>query len=212
MAGANLRDAASLIIYRHQQNRLQALMGKRSDQAKFAPGIYVFPGGNIETEDGKIHTAPGFNTSGLSARAAKKLPLLALTAIRETWEETGLMVAQKGQQLQASGTSWDAFSNLGLSPAPHRLEYLGRAITPTYSSTRFHARFFATEWKNCEGEIQSDGELSNIRWVDITNPENLPMYDVTEYMLDQLNSMLNAQTTKNLVVSYRLNETLLRYE
>ncbi len=212
MAGATPRDAASLIVYRHRDKRLQTLMGKRSERAKFAPGIYVFPGGNVEQVDKSVDTPHCFDAQDLTGRDDSKLPTLAITAIRETWEETGVMVGVEGKVDGTGSPAWAAFESSGLVPAPHKLHYIGRAITPMYSPTRYHARFFATEWKNCEGEIKGGGELSNLRWVDATNPENLPMYDVTEYMLEQLNKMLNSQETRNLVVSYRLNETLLRYE
>ncbi len=212
MAGAKPRDAASLIIYRHQDNRLQALMGKRSEQAKFAPGIYVFPGGNLEHVDKSLDIPHCFDALGLTIRKDSSLPTLAITAIRETWEETGVMVAVKGKVDANESPAWTAFENSGLVPAPHFLTYIGRAITPTYSTTRYHARFFATEWKNCEGNILSGGELSNLRWVDVANPENLPMYDVTEFMLEQLSSLYQDHESPRPVLSYRLGKTLIRYE
>ena len=212
MKPAKARDAASLVIYQRDGEQIKVLMGRRSAKASFAPGVYVFPGGNIEITDKNLQIPFRFDVSGLSKNAARLLPVLAITAIRETWEETGIKVAEQVEAEAETGPQWEGFRGPGHVPAPHRLSYLGRAITPTESRTRYHARFFATDWKHCQGELRSDGELSDLQWVESSNPMALPMYDVTEFMLEQLGNLLYSPTFPRPVLSYRLGHTLVRYE
>lgn len=45
------RDAASLVIHRKRDTHHEVLMGRRGKQARFKPGVYVFPGGGLERSD-----------------------------------------------------------------------------------------------------------------------------------------------------------------
>ena len=67
---------------------------------------------------------------------------LAWTAIRETWEETGILVGKEGSfEPRRSNPATAAFQNAGLVPAPGHLDYIVRAVTPTHSPIRFDTRF-----------------------------------------------------------------------
>lgn len=206
------RDAASLLVYRKKKNQLEVLVGKRSERAKFAPGVYVFPGGNMEDADKKILINTRMDPDGVPSGASKDIQALALTAIRETWEETGILLSNNGSLTRSTHPTWEKFRKRELVPAPEHISYLGRAITPAESDIRFHARFFTVDWKYCKGEIRSGGELSDLRWVAISNPEALPMFDVTEFMLEQLTSLIYSQNNSRPILSYRLGKTLVRYE
>src|SRR6266496_2793746 len=85
------RDAASLILLRGAGNDLELLAGRRPGHVKFMPGVYVFPGGAIDREDNRpwrIETGGEYLPPRLvrSARAA----------LRETWEEVGVLVGRRG--------------------------------------------------------------------------------------------------------------------
>jgi 8-oxo-dGTP pyrophosphatase MutT (NUDIX family) len=64
---ATPRPAASVILLRrggkHAQRGLEVLLLKRSEQASFMPGVWVFPGGAVDPEDGEGET--GFRACAL---------------------------------------------------------------------------------------------------------------------------------------------------
>ena len=63
---------------------------------------------------------------------------------------------------------------------------MGRAITPTFSPIRFHARFFVSDAKYLKGSIKTTNELVEIDWIPIEKATKLPMADVTEFMIREL--------------------------
>ena len=92
------RNAASLILLKEDNKDIKILLGKRSSKARFMPGAWVFPGGVIDKKDFKQNI-----TSSLDPKIIKKLAVannfnlaiaLAVTAIRETAEETGLLLGK----------------------------------------------------------------------------------------------------------------------
>ena len=193
------RDAASLLIWRAQAQGLEVLMGRRGSRARFVPGVYVFPGGVLEPRDRMVSArlgahpfslSPGLDGNPSLARA------LACAAVREVHEETGL-------QLRASvQTVADGRTDPGALPDLSALRFLGRAITPTNSRMRFHARFFAAPVASFTGELAGDGELSDLQWVGLDNPARLPMVDVTELMLSELAQQLSGAPHQPALLSY----------
>jgi len=187
--GVRARDAATLIIVRGCAPKREILFGQRSAAARFMPGRYVFPGGAVAPGDGTMDIATPLDrvyvrsmaVAGSSCRAAR----LALAAVRETYEETGLMLGVPGQAEGSHSSSWRRFSDEGLLPSLKTLRYVGRAITPTFSKIRYHARFFLTSAENLQGEIAGDGELDNVRWINECETQELQMADVTRFMFDR---------------------------
>jgi 8-oxo-dGTP pyrophosphatase MutT (NUDIX family) len=116
------RNAASLILHRKLEGHTEVLMGKRHIRAKFAPNVYVFPGGAVDRSDFThlCGTVPHASHLGVGSNLALAHALL-VAAIREAREETGLTLK----------------SDVKVSC----LRYLGRAITPVLSPVRYHARF-----------------------------------------------------------------------
>ena len=179
------RDAASLLIYRRRGAQLEVLMGKRRPSARFLPDVYVFPGGALDAADalsaaralagqdgaGRFHAAPPPSwVNALAARDDVHAAALLNAALRESHEESGWRWAD---------TSLPSLNSTGL-------RYLGRAITPAQSPRRFHARFFAVPCEQMQQDPHADGELLDLRWVDARNPDQLPIIDVTEFMLTEL--------------------------
>ena len=187
--GVRARDAATLIIVRSCGPKRAILFGQRSAVARFMPGRYVFPGGAVAPGDGTMAVATPLEracvrsmaVAGSSCRATR----LALAAVRETYEETGLMLGLPGRAGGSYSSSWRRFSDQGLLPSLKPLRYVGRAITPTFSKMRFHARFFLASAENIRGEIAGDGELDNVRWIDECETQELQMAEVTRFMLDR---------------------------
>jgi 8-oxo-dGTP pyrophosphatase MutT (NUDIX family) len=212
MATAIARDAASLIIYRKTTSSWEVLMGKRRKQATFAPGVYVFPGGGLDATD-TIPRAPAvLNIADIGKTARHNIHALANAAIRETWEETGLLLAERGKLDRTEHSSWEFFRTQGLIPASQHLHYLGRAITPARAPIRFHARFFVSDYEHFAGSLIDEGELLDLRWVNLDETLSLPMVDVTEFMLEELQRFFLTTSTRTPVLTYRQNRTLIRYE
>jgi 8-oxo-dGTP pyrophosphatase MutT (NUDIX family) len=123
---------------------------------------------------------------------------LAVAAVRETFEETGL-----------------AFGRLDggrLAPALAGLDYLARAITPPDSPIRYHARFFLTRAEEAGGELRDSEELSDLRWLPIDAALRLPLVDVTEFVLQELARRLDGETPQGApLFHYRDGRARVRY-
>jgi len=179
------------------------------------PDVYVFPGGTLDREDSLARPAsppPEELIHQLAAHSSQRRAIgLAMTAVRETWEETGLMLGKPGEVGAVAHASWRAFRRKGLAPDLQRMAYVGRAITPTESPLRFHARFFAVAAPWLSGSLAGDRELLDLRWVDWSARDRLPMVDVTEFMFDELHRMLNSRRQAAPIMSYRGDAVLVRY-
>lgn len=215
MTAARPIDAASLLIFRNDGRDLQVLMGRRRSKARFMPDVYVFPGGALDPEDCLARPAtlpcPGLAQQVAVGSSRRRAVGLAMAAVREAWEETGLMLCRPGEVGEVSHASWRAFRRLGMAPDLGRLSYVGRAITPTESPLRFHARFFAAPGHRLSGRLAGDSELLDLRWVDWSARDHLPMVDVTQFMFDELRRMLRARRDRVPVMSYRGETVLVRY-
>src|SRR3954453_3003990 len=96
------RDAATLILVDRSAATPKVLVGKRHDKVVFQPGKIVFPGGSVDTSDHRIPVAapiPGALEANLLKGRPKIAPAraraLAIAAIREACEETGLCLGRK---------------------------------------------------------------------------------------------------------------------
>lgn len=165
-------------------------MGRRHAKARFLPGILVFPGGCLEAED---HKPSGFEEAfasspdGLDAASHRMLKALVRCALRETWEETGVLVGKVNASAQRAGTApvWQAFAKCGLSPALEQPRLLARAITPADSPIRFHTRFFLAETDAAVHDRAGDGELDGVSWIPAQSALQEDLIDVTRFMLER---------------------------
>lgn len=188
------KDAATLILLRPGTTGVEVLMGKRSGRHSFMPDKYVFPGGRVDPGDGRIPAA-----TELHPRSAAKLAIgtrrkpraFALTAIRETFEETGLIVGKPNPDAPARRVhkDWKDFFNLGAEPSLQGLRFIGRAITPPYRPKRFDARFFMADAREAliDDRPPVDGaELSDLQWVSLKDAISLDLPSVTRFMLGEI--------------------------
>ncbi len=96
------KDAATLILIDRSGDKPKVLVGKRHDKVVFMPGKYVFPGGRVDKSDNRIPVAAPISAE-LEANLLKGSPkiapsrarALAVAAIREACEETGLCLGCK---------------------------------------------------------------------------------------------------------------------
>ena len=82
--------AATVLLLRDTQNGIEVLMTRRSLQASFAPGAYVFPGGGIDAEDSSCHHLAKRRPTQDDERLTQ-----AIAAIRESFEELGVLLAKE---------------------------------------------------------------------------------------------------------------------
>jgi 8-oxo-dGTP pyrophosphatase MutT (NUDIX family) len=190
------RDAATLILIDHKgPGEARVLMGRRNSGHDFMPGKWVFPGGRIDPSDFRAPVATDLRPD-VAARLLKTAPLgraraLALTAIRETFEETGLLLARPAPARPTVGP-WREFLALGALPDLDALDFVARAVTPPRSPKRFDARFFlATAERLISLEPQADcGELDEIAWVDLSAARELDLPSVTRFVLGEIDLRL----------------------
>lgn len=201
------RDAASLVIHRRGERGLEVLLGQRPTKARFKPGIYVFPGGMLEPADARVQPYspldPTIHAKLAVGASAVRGNALALAAIRETFEECGLMVGQPGDIGDNPLPSWQVFRQCGLAPPLGKLRYLGRAITPSVQPIRFHARFFAVAAEHVAGVAQDSGELGHIQWVPLSAVRELAVMPVTLLMLEALLRQLEQADPRAAFLSFQ---------
>ncbi|NBP72738.1 MAG: NUDIX domain-containing protein [Alphaproteobacteria bacterium] len=181
-------DAATIIIWRKQRRRAEVLMGERHRAHKFLPHRYVFPGGRVDGQDARIRTASEMHPA-VEAQLARTTPQgrgrsIAVAAIRETFEETGLIIGEPDPlPHRPPPKGWDRFFGAGYAPALDRLEYIARAVTPVFRPMRFDARFFMVEAEGVVGDLQGSGELENLDWIPIEETQEFELANVTRNVL-----------------------------
>ncbi len=179
-------------------------MGRRPSTSSFMPDWYVFPGGRVDPCDAepprgvalRPDVAARLERRG-GARQATGMAL-AMAAIRETFEETGLLVGQPCPNGDGAGLETpfgQACAAAGVAPALGELDYIARAITPTRSPKRFNARFFTVDAVHARGDLGGSGELADLRWVRLDDPGDLPIADVTAFVLGEAARWLAAPAT-----------------
>ena len=180
------RDAASLILLRGEGRNLEVLAGRRPLHVKFMPGVHVFPGGAIDPPD-RI----AWNVEAGSDALGLRLARAARAALRETWEEVGVLVGRPAgshcvpaatRQIAARQIE-RAYRERGLVAALDLLAYVGRAITPSHSNRRFNTRFFLSDATHVFGEPASSEELEDVRWYRVGQHPLESFRDVTRFML-----------------------------
>jgi 8-oxo-dGTP pyrophosphatase MutT (NUDIX family) len=185
------KDAATLIIVRRDRSKPLVLMGRRHGGHDFMPGKWVFPGGRIDRSDFRAPSASELKPQ-VAARLERVLAphrarALALAAIRETFEEAGLLLARPAPPRAAAGP-WREFLGLGALPDLAALDLIARAITPPVRPKRFDARFFMAEADRLISlERRPDcGELDEIAWVELAEAQGLELPNITRAVLKEL--------------------------
>ncbi|MDD7969581.1 NUDIX hydrolase [Roseinatronobacter alkalisoli] len=183
-----IRHAATVLLVRAGSDGPQVLMGQRGSRAAFMPDKFVFPGGAVDASDFVVPLA-----RPLDAECAARLSLdppgpqaLAAAAIRELWEETGLMLGVAGAW-PSPPADWQRFAEHGLLPDASGLRYIFRAITPPGRPRRFDARFFLADAGHVVGDLDDFSaaceELSHLHWVPFATARKLNLPFITEVVL-----------------------------
>jgi 8-oxo-dGTP pyrophosphatase MutT (NUDIX family) len=192
------RDSATLILIDRAEAVPKVLLGRRHERHRFMPGKFVFPGGRIEPADRQMATSAALHerhAARLMQRVKRpslaKAAAFALAAVRETYEETGLMlgVPSPGPITTPPGV-WEAFAKAGIIPDLSAIHFIARAITPPKRPLRFDSRFFAAEVsaiaRRVDGFVGPEAELVELVWLPITEARRLDMPGITAVVLEEL--------------------------
>jgi 8-oxo-dGTP pyrophosphatase MutT (NUDIX family) len=208
------RDAATLMLIDRSGATPKVLFGRRHHGHKFMPGKFVFPGGRIEALDRTMpavselhrHTQKKLNerVANPSAEFARSL---ALASVRETAEETGLLLGVKRDTPpQVPGEIWTEFAKQCVHPDLGQIHFIARAITPPRRPRRFDTRFLTADASaiahNIEGVVGPDSELVELTWVPIEEATHLDMPTITGIVLEELLARVEAGMAHDLPVPF----------
>jgi 8-oxo-dGTP pyrophosphatase MutT (NUDIX family) len=138
--------------------------------------------------------------------SAVRARALALAAIRETCEETGLLLGRRAEAPNIPPGPWEAFARHNLLPDLSAIHFVGRAITPPRRPRRFDARFFTMDASaiahRIEGVTGPDAELVELIWMPLKEAEKLDMPAVTSVMLEELEARIADGFSHDLPVPF----------
>ncbi len=202
MSEAPIRPAATVILIRRGATGAPpaVLMGQRGAGAAFMPSKFVFPGGAVDPDDAAVPLAAPVAEPDAARLVQGADPALAhalaVAAIRELWEETGLALGRPAAWPGPVPADWQGFAAAGLRPSAEALRYVFRAITPQGRPRRFDARFFLAEASALAGPdgdfSRASGELAHLQWVPIDRVRSFDLPFITEVVLAEVAALLAA--------------------
>ncbi len=194
------RDAATLIVVDTSGPAPRVLMGRRHERHVFMPGKYVFPGGRVDPADirldapDELHPAVGKKLMVDMKRrpSPSRARALALAALRETYEETGLLIGRRGSaDISTRSAAWRAFLAHGVVPSLEPVKFIARAITPPRRPRRYDTRFFCVGADAVAREVKSEtSELVECHWLTFPEALQLDLPTITQVVLEELGDRL----------------------
>jgi len=176
------------------------LMGRRRPDQVFLPDTYVFPGGRVEPGDRALSRhvrLPASESATVQASLRGKpsdarAAALALAAVRETFEETGILIgATRTAEHSAPAGGWDSFLATGFRPCLDHLTYFARAITPPARPRRYDTRFFTVDASRIVHRTEAiDGELLDIGWFTVSEAKTLKLPSITRVIMQDIASFI----------------------
>jgi 8-oxo-dGTP pyrophosphatase MutT (NUDIX family) len=201
------KEAATLILVRRDGPKPQVLMGKRHAGHKFMPNKFVFPGGRVDPADSRIAVSDDLRRP-VKEKLLKKMrgtPSearargMALAAIRETFEETGLIVGKPCPEIRRTkNPDWQSYFDQKVLPTLGAMDFFFRAITPPYRTKRFDTRFFTVDAEHIQGDMHDiaggSDELLEVHWLTLDDARGLDLPNITRVVLDELDERLVLST------------------
>lgn len=195
------RDAGTLMLLDRAGDTVRVLLGRRHRRHAFMPGKFVFPGGRTDPADARIAIEAGLHPAEeqrligtVRQRTASRARAIAMSAVRETYEEAGLMIGRRGA-FDTQSPQWRAFAEHGVRPALDRLRFVARAITPPGRVRRFDTRFLAAWRDDVALELAEGGptdELEELVWLPLAEAMRADIPLITKTVLGDLEKRLAA--------------------
>jgi 8-oxo-dGTP pyrophosphatase MutT (NUDIX family) len=195
------RDAATLILLDRRGNDVLVLMGRRSARHAFMPGKFVFPGGRTDPADSRVAVATGLHPEEESRLCASpgrtgaaRARAIALSAIRETYEEAGMLIGKRGAFATAK-RDWQGFAEHNVQPSLEAVRFVARAITPPGRVRRYDTRFLSAWRSEVAVELPGGGptnELEELVWLPLDQARKADIPTITRSILDELEKRLAA--------------------
>jgi len=198
------RDSATLILIDRAEEVPKVLLGRRHHSHRFLPGKFVFPGGRIEPADRSMAAAAALHEHHVDKLLRRmkrpslaKAAAFALAAVRETYEETGIMLGVRADApANVPPGPWRAFADASVVPDLSAVHFVARAITPPGRPLRFDSRFFTADVcaiaRLEDGFVGPDKELVELIWLPITQARQLDMPGITAVVLEELQDRITA--------------------
>ncbi len=211
------KDAASLILIDRTGPVPKVLMGRRHEGHVFLPGKFVFPGGRVDPADRLMPVARGLDKRTeaqlmrrMSQPSAAKARTFVLTALRETFEETGLLIGRKTTKTpKAPAGPWTEFAKANVEVDLSAIRFIARAVTPPRRPRRYDTRFFTADANaiahRIDGVIGPKAELVELVWMPIAEASKLDLIAITQLVLRDLQAQIDAGFShKQPVPFYRM--------
>ena len=167
---AALRPAATVLLLRDGPQGVEVLMTRRSLTASFAPGAYVFPGGGIDQADAASHAQATRRPTQSDEHLTQ-----AIAAIRESFEELGVLLAMRPDGSTATGEDVAALSRAaplaaqcaerGLLLAAADVYVLAHWITDRDLPRRFDVPFLVARMPEGQMPVADETEQFEPIWV-----------------------------------------------
>lgn len=187
---APTRDAATVVLLRDGADGVEAYLMRRRRSMSFAAGMYVFPGGGVDPRD----SDPGLAWAGPVPEAwaqrfgcsTELARALVCAAVRETYEEAGVLLAGPDADTvvdDTSGADWQADREALESHSVAFSEFLRRRglalrtdllaawthwITPDFEPKRFDTRFFVALMPEGQRVGTLTGEADHASWMPLS--------------------------------------------
>ncbi|MEM7520042.1 MAG: NUDIX hydrolase [Pseudomonadota bacterium] len=209
-----IRNAATVIVLRDRDTHPHILMGQRGAKAVFMPNKFVFPGGAVDPGDADIPLETSLRdpcATRLAEESAPEMPAaLAAAAVRELWEETGLILGVPGSWDSTPPPDWVDFAATGHLPHAAALQFHFRAITPPGRPRRFDARFFLVDADEIASDLddfsRASDELSHLQWVSLADARAFDMPFITEVVLAEVQARVSDRAAPASVPFFKNNE------
>jgi 8-oxo-dGTP pyrophosphatase MutT (NUDIX family) len=189
------KDAATLVLVKREGGAARVLMGQRHGNMAFMANKYVFPGGRLDPGDMRIPVAVGLKPH-VEARAGAgpaRARGLALAAIRETFEEAGILIGERaGKVPRTRAPAWKKFFAHGIAPRLDGFEIIARAVTPPNRTRRFDARFFMADASAIAHQLGAaeTEELLTPAWLTLAEARALDLPSITRTVLDEVEARI----------------------
>jgi 8-oxo-dGTP pyrophosphatase MutT (NUDIX family) len=202
-------DAATIVLLRDGAEGVEVYLLRRQSTMEFLPGMYVFPGGKAQSSDRDVADWVGPSAEAWGKRFgcdADTARGLVVTAVRETFEESGILLAGPDADTVVSDTSApdiqaarlalengeygfaEFLSERGLVLRADLLGAWSHWITPEFEPRRYDTRFFvaALPAGQVVGELPGEADralwapmASVLEWVDAGKAMMLPPTAIT---------------------------------